>query len=452
MATTSNVPTNSAEWLLFCAAAVLLLPAVALAQQLDALSLKQPRAIKQVFQDSSGTIWGHPHTGPALLAKWTGTAWQDAPIQHMPHPSWTARPAAPWNSWSYPSQWLMPGRNNTFLAVVVRDVYQKALAESKGEEKDKLNKDHWHISKTGADLVKKLGKDHWLEGWLLRDGKWHGPTAVEKLLQQELATFTKNFADAPKAHGKFNLQSDGERVWVAYQSKVFVHEAGSVAEWPIPQVKKYWSPDIGLCVLPDKRVVCTWVWANEKGYHFKVLRRVKDKIVAEDFPAPALPEYLYSTDKLSLYVGKDKSLWLWIDRPGAGVDLVWRFQQNQWEFRADLGPLLFEEANGALWFMPGKGHEFANEDRGYRIVSSDGTRTYPWPKQYSFGTLTPAPGGKVHAACDDWLITLGPAAEPHLRPLQAQKMEKHVGPGPAFADSAGNFLLPYGFVAAAAKK
>src|SRR5687768_12293499 len=67
------------------------------AQAQQVLPVDQPRPMKQVFQDSSGTVWGKPFAGDVLLARWTGQGWQDTPVKQLPYPRWTARPAPPWN-------------------------------------------------------------------------------------------------------------------------------------------------------------------------------------------------------------------------------------------------------------------------------------------------------------------------------------------------------------------
>jgi hypothetical protein len=426
--------------------ALVLASSIAEAQPGDVLKVQEPRAMKMVMQYAAGTIWGEPHSGDMLLARWDGKAWQDTPVKRWPHPKWQARQSAPWYEWSQPDHWLIPGRDGTFLAVVVHDVYQLALAQAK--DKTKLN--NWMAAtKAGEKLAKQHGKDHWLEGWLLRDGKWIGPLPLEKQLQQEQKTLIKSFTAYPKLHRQFNLQSDGKRLWVAYQGKVFVHEGDTVLEWkPTEPPKEYhWPPHFGMCLLPDGRMLCSYFWANEKGYHLTALRVDKGKMVAEKYPEPVWPELLYSTYHLGMYVTAEKQLWMWLDRNG--ISLVWEFQQNgKWIVREDLGLPLFEEADGAMWFLPGKGHENDNEDRGYRVLRGGITKTYPWPKQYPFGVLTLSRSGEVYGAAASWLFTLGPAADPLLRPLtKVQKLSKSISPGPVFRDAAGNFLFSSGEIA-----
>ncbi|MCI0459882.1 MAG: hypothetical protein L0Z62_23270 [Gemmataceae bacterium] len=402
-------------------------------------------AVRRVFQDSAGGIWGQTEYEPVALRRWSGKGWEDTPVKIPPHPPWTARRGPPWLSWTQPRAHFITGRGGMVLAVVVRDVYQDAFAK----EPEKLK--GWQaILQAGQARLQPGAPEHWLEGWLLREGQWLGPLKLENLVGRERLALANHFTEPSRRGAAFALQGDGKgRVWLARDGKVFVHDGDGVAEWTVPGKKSGHEPALSLCLLPDGRMLCAS--PAKLGYQLHALTAKGGRITAEPFAAPKWPDYVSQWQAPGLLVSKGGDLFLWLGLSSGSRELVWVRRGGQWVERKDLGRPLFEQ-DGAVWCLPGEGHQHGHKDRGYRIVRGDKTITFPWPNAYSFGELTVGPDGKVYAACDYWLVALERAPdEPAGRRIgRAQILGRYLGPGPAFRDSAGNFAFNAGWVGPAA--
>ena len=77
--------------------------------------------------------------------------------------------------------------------------------------------------------------------------------------------------------------------------------------------------------------------------------------MVEDFPIPDWGDLLDDANAPVTFVEKDQTVWLSMPmRQDSRNARVWRLRDKQWEERNDLGKFLFEETNGAIWFMPGR--------------------------------------------------------------------------------------------------
>ncbi len=379
----------------------------------DTLRVAHGRRVTRVFRDSSGTVWGQTFREPTVLVKWDGERWQDTPVKLVPHPRWFCHHGPPWHSWHVQMPVLLPGDDGTFLAVALRDVYQDIATEPTSGEID------WgEVLTRGKELAEKRGKAYWFEGWLHKNDKWIGPLPIEELLQTHRATLTAQFTANPKQTAPFMLQSNGKCLWAAYEGKVVALADGKKGRWELSGKPKQGLPKVGLCRLPDGRMLCSSPNGEYKGFQLHALSWQHDRIAAEAFPLPEQAAYSsnYRNDWFP-YSTKNGDLWLWLGYRTC------QFRDGNWRVREDLNRPMFEETDGSIWFLPGDGFDSrSDKNRGYRIAKGDATYTFPWPREYEFGRLTLTPGGQVHADCMRWHVTLSAATDPRKRRIEKARI------------------------------
>jgi hypothetical protein len=410
----------------------------------DTLHLNTERRMKQVFQDPSGMIWGQRYHEQPALFRWSGKNWQETPVKTPPHPSWRNRRGPPWYAWQVQSPVILTGENGTMLVIEVRDVYQEAESELMDGESVSWEK----LNERAIELSDQRGSEYWFEGWLLQDEKWIGPLPVAELLQRQRVALIQNFTVQSQQTAPFNLQSDGENLWVAYDGSAWVYSEKDILEWKQPHQPKTGLAQACLCRLPDGRMLCCSSTNEYAHFQLHVLSLQDRKIRSEPFPLPDDAIYVSRNPRWNdwfPYVTRNGDLWLWLGYRTC------QFQAGTWITREDLGRPLFEEPDGTLWFMPGKDYDGLDPQRGYRLVKGDKTSTFAWPIEYPFGWPTLSPTGEVHAACGYWQVTLSAADHPLDRKIIKARVNSRFFAGPIFEIEPGKFLFGDGSVGTESK-
>jgi hypothetical protein len=387
-----------------------------------------PRGVQPLFQTADGVVWGRSgEEENQALVRWEDGRWTDTPVKPMPHPPWGARMAAPWKA---SSPLYLPGRDNTVLAVVMRDIYQDLQAEHK-------DLDHWSIMRMAPP---KTGERKWPEAWLYSGGKWSGPAKLPALFAKHGRALAAAYSEPAREAAWFALQGDGQgRLWVAYDTRVLAVDGDDVKEWACPDAAGDPATWFSLCRLPDGRMLLVQFSAQPKGVanSLRALSFKDGKILAEDFPEPPGFAASYGSAPPTAFVARDKSLWLTrFPRPTQ----VWRFHLGQWEPRKDLAQLLYEEADGSLWFTPAwTGKAPSPEERGYRVVKGERTSVFKCPVDWR---LTPTRDGRLLAACGYWFLELGKSQEPLQRNVaRLQISDRLLNVGPTFLGNDGTIFV-----------
>jgi len=370
------------------------------------------------------------------LVRWDGTAWADTPVKVLPQPPWMSREGPPWSAWSYQKPSYFPGRDGSVLAVAVHDVYQDAFAEAKDGQKI----DRWTL-RDAAKMKVDGGKPvHWIEAWYFRNGKWTGPVKLREMLEKECDALSAAFTKPAPLGNWFVIRGDGNgTVWAAFEDTVYRFTKTGVQEWKIPGERR--AGFYHVSPLPDGRMLCASSDGNRAQLH---ALSVKDnRIVAEAFPVPDWGDRLYFWGPPSLHVAKDKTLRLWLPTANNRHARVWEFHDGKWANRDDLGDFLFEEADGALWFMPGSKVLSKSPDHwGYQVVKGEQTTMFAWPREYGLGRLTPTRDGRVMATAGYWLVELQKADDPLKRRLaNVRILSGYWGPGQAFQAPDGTVFV-----------
>jgi hypothetical protein len=391
-----------------------------------------PLMICPAFQTPDGTIWGEPYrqdgwSFPAErevpLYRWESHAWAETPVKIPPYPPSPGLGPPPWRAWAHQQGLSLPG-GDMVLAIVVRDIYQDMHTEAKGELLD------------GQDATKRReergpgGEPKWYEGWLYREGKWAGPAKLDWLIQQHWQAMAAAYNRPTHRSDWFAIQGDSKgRIWVVYDSGVSVIGRDGTKQWAIPERPKLSAPWYNLCPLPDGRMLLA------EPHIVRVLSVKDGGIVAETFPKSPV-----SWDQ-AFFVAQDKTVWLTQGR-GAAVR-TWRLRGDRWEARDDLADLLFDEADGSLWFLPSWLATVKKpNERGYRVVKGDETKVFPWPAEYELGDLTPASDGRLLVMCRYWVVELSKADDPLQRSITKARVADWMPSGRPFVSKDGSILAP----------
>ena len=353
----------------------------------------------RAFQDSGGGIWFQ--TDRRLL-RWSGSGWDATPVERKPHPQWRAEPAPPWYAFDRGLH-VICGSRGALLAVAVRDVYQDGGG----------GRVPWrHVRKRGRGAKEAGQPIYWLEGWLWRNGSWAGPMKIRELIAKHLSTFRKQFTLQTPAWAYFDLQSDGRRVWVAYNSTVSVFSPdGKALTWSIP-LPKSWQRllPVNLVVLPDGKVWCAYL----AGRDLNVVRMEFSK--AHLRPRP-LPEAGMKNSQparwAKLHLSREGQLW----RSHPRGTSVWQADPSPrkggaWKDREDLGRLVLADDDGALWFARKPGRI---SDRGYDILHNGVMHKLDWPVHLPTGAVTRAAPRRWLASCQRFVVSIVSAGKGSLR-------------------------------------
>jgi len=374
------------------------------------------------FQTPNGSLWGFrkPYS-KAQLVRWNGKAWVDTPAKTPPHPPWRNRKGPPWMRWASYRPLIIPD-GDTVLAVVVRDVYQDMQTEAAAKN---IKLDDWrNIYKMAGEKFRAGQQPWWCEARLFHKGKWSGPTKLPAFIENHWGVLAAAYSSPARRPGWFALQGDADgHLWTAYNSRVSVRDRDGVKVWKIPAKAKAGMREYHLCQLPDGRMLLSQ--SNHDGDALWALCLKDGKILAKKFPEPDWGNFRWhKRQPPAVFVARDKGVWLTL--PNATKAPIWRLGKNGWEKREDLGNLLFEDAGGWMWFMPGKGHyELSSKQRGYRVVKGEKTRTVPWPADYAFGELTPTRDGRLLAACGYRIVELSKGDDPLKRTITKVRITTH---------------------------
>ena len=232
---------------------------------------------------------------------------------------------------------------------------------------------------------------------------WSGPTKLPAFLETHWRVLAAAYDQPARQPDRFAIQGDGPgRLWVAYGSRVLALDGTGVKEWAVPTDSKHNREWFQLCRLPDGRMLLAQ--SNGDTKTLRALSVKEGEILVEKFPEPAWPRGPY--DLLAAFTARDKTIWLTTFRPGDPSPVpgaVWRFHDGQWEERKDLRSLLYEEADGSLWFSPGWDSYHTERNKPATRLSREMRRgTFSAPRH--LGGLTPTGDGRLLAACGQWFV------------------------------------------------
>lgn len=302
-------------------------------------------------RDDAGKIWAEPAYGGALY-QWHGGKWLETPVAPLYHPVWTARPASPWNEWTWNAGHLfrLHGKGGNLLVVRVRDVYQLDEPPNGEFAPPRPIVDRTFPHPAPAPGVPGAGEKpkYWLEAFLFHGGKWSGPLDIKKLFADHAAALLSDFPTASGGAAYFALANDGTRLWAAFDGKVVTAaKDGKVteSEWPREKPKRP-LPFVALGAFADKTVVL----AGESGDAHQLVW-ADGKVTASKF---ALPTGAIRTPvSLTQWrLAADGTFWLWTADPQGHRAQVWHFREGKWTEAKGVGSPLYEDADGGIVCLP----------------------------------------------------------------------------------------------------
>ena len=401
---------------------------------------KEKIAVTRVVKDEVGKIWAEQEYGGGLL-QWHGGKWIDTPVQPLFHPNWTARPASPWNDWTWNSAHLfrLHAKNGSVLVVRIRDTYQLEDPPGGGRVPPRPIRDpnFPHPAPpppvpAGAEKPK-----YWLEAWLFRGGKWSGPTEVGKLFATESAALLADFPTTAGEMSFFAYVNDGTRLWAAFDGKVLTADkAGKVIETAWPREKpKNPLPYAMLSKMADGKVLLT-----EYGDGHTLSLSPEGKVAAEVFKMPGIYPARHPREWVVRWkLAKDNTLWYWTANVGGGGALMWHYREGKWTEKKGVGVPIHEDADGNSWCLPEPRYAWK-----FQLLVVNGTET----KELTFAPddqplgFTTVPKGAAMWALGDRLYcldTTGPGGKPVMR--WRVLSESVFGYTPVVIDTKGTVLL-----------
>jgi hypothetical protein len=133
---------------------------------------------------------------------------------------------------------------------------------------------------------------------------------------------------------------------------------------------------------------------------------------------------------------RNGTLWLEPGRNGR----PWQWQNGKWEPQAELGLVAGEDADGALWFLPGGG-EGTHSLKGYHIIKEGQRRRLSMPGNFFKGGITVVSKDKLLAAGGDRAILLARSAdEPGWAVQDVLGLEGVFEPDAIWIDDNGNLV------------
>lgn len=398
---------------------------------------KEKMPMTRVVKDDAGKIWAEPDYGGGLF-QWHGGKWLETPVAPLYHPAWTARPASPWNEWTWNASHLfrLHGKGGSVLAVRVRDVYQQDEPPTPDGSPPRPIVDRAFPHPAPAPGVPAAGEKpkYWLEAFLFSGGKWVGPLDVKKLLADHAATLLTDFPTTSGNAGFFAFANDGARLWAAFDGKVLTAaKDGKVteSEWPREKPKRP-LPFVTLCTFADKKVVL----AGEYGDAHE-LKLADGKVAASKYTLPT-GVVRNAVSVTNWRLAKDGTFWLWT----AGLDgtraQVWHFREEKWAEQKGVGSPLYEDADGGLVCL-------AEPRWAYRhhlmVVRGAETKELLFPREeWQFGFTDVPKDAHLWAVGDALLFVDASGAKPVVR---WRLLSGGFVPGfvPAVADGKGTVLL-----------
>jgi len=355
--------------------------------------------IGRAFQDSSGRIWFVGSRGLSGLLRWDARAWQPTPVKRLPHPDWTAEPAPPWNPFDRGLH-VVQGTKGALLAATVRDIFQDAANQPAG-------RGGWRgLPQLAVDAAKAGKPVHWLEGWLWHAGRWAGPMKIDELVKERFATLRERLTLQTPRTARFDLQSDGERIWLVHDGQVRAWSAGGrvTPAWHVPHGNL-----ANLVLMPQGKVWCIYPMSSR--LEVVELAVAGGRIRATPIPAAGAGGASYLKGS-RFRLTRGGQLWRWWHRRGGSgwyglASSAFLWTGEAWQQQKGLGGLAFEDDDGALWFVRALR---AVADRGYRIVRGDKAFDLRWPPQLPMGLVTKT-RGQYLASCGRYIVSLEPAGK-----------------------------------------
>jgi hypothetical protein len=290
----------------------------------DVLRLEaEKRPLRNIVKDDAGKIYAEPAYGGGLLQLHAGK-WIDTPVLPLYHPRWTSRPAPPWHecTWNTARLFRLHGKNGGVFIVRLRDVYQN----EEPPDGDRFNPPPLRfrgVHPAPPPPVAKEGErpKYWLEAWLLRDGKWSGPTEVRKLLAEHAATLLSDSPTTGGAMSYFAFAHDGTRLWAAFDGQVLTcDKSGKLteADWPREKPNRP-APFVILGRLAGGKVLLSGTTGD--GH---VLSFADGKVKATEFAMLGNHPAANPREQLAYWkLAKDGTLWYWVTDPHGYRAQVW---------------------------------------------------------------------------------------------------------------------------------
>lgn len=327
--------------------------------------------------DSSGDVWfvenvagHHPQGNEGGVYLLTEKGWAAMPVKQLARPSWAARFGPPWMRWAGPAA-LVTGEKGSALAVVTRDIYQDMAKQLPREAT------HWEVRKLEEEKYADVVDKFWLEAWLRKDGKWVGPMKLDKLVSQEWDYLRDCFRQTHSTNTWFDLVSDGDFIWTAFNSKVTVHDGDRTTTKDVSRSER-WARYVLAGIRFFKHLDGLWVVAKaEKSFDITELSFKERKIVAK--LKPKLP-YGHRVDHPwsmpHFHVAKDKRLIAWAPEYETVASHPYFLEKDGWKMREDLDAFQLEDADGGQWF---RREERWKDDSGFAILKGDKTEIFRVP-------------------------------------------------------------------------
>ncbi|MHC4982360.1 MAG: hypothetical protein ACYTF6_04230 [Planctomycetota bacterium] len=407
----------------------------------------------QGFQDTSGRIWfvgQDTKRGVSAMFRWTGRGWDETPVRQLTHPPWRKHVPPPWTGLSRDIR-VIHGRGGRMLAVIVRDMYQDMVDTEAGQRGDRS------IHKLAEQWLGEGKRLYWLEAWLLDGEKWSGPMKIDKLLEDHAALLREHFTLPSSRFSFFDLQSDGQWLWVLNDFDVVgIGPNGERLTWRIPAEHSI-APNrhgtslaahVNLLLLPEGGAWCMYLDRPPGRYgtfHVVKLEVAGNRVRSAEIPGASFPERRAADINSCLTVTRDKRIWRHYPISAYTYTQISPFVWTGQEWQERKGPCIpmFEDPNGALWFFPPE--RKSGEPHGYKIIRNGKAATLEWPYLYPMrmGMVTRSGPKTLFVAAESALVTLvrDAKAAAGWRIDKVYKLPKPWGErGGIFDDGRGNIV------------
>jgi hypothetical protein len=333
--------------------------------------------IGRTLLDSSGDIWfvenvagHHPYGEGGGVYLLSEKGWTPTPVKQLPRPAWGARIGPPWLSWAGPAA-LVTGEKGAALAVVIRDIYQDMVKELPKEAT------HWEVRKLEEARYADVKEKYWLEAWLRKDGKWVGPMKLDRLISTQWDYIREHFRSVRSSNTWFDLCSDGNFIWTAFNGTVSVHDGDNVHTKALSQPEG-WAryPLSGIRFFRNAKDL--WIVAKgEEGFAMFELKFKERNITAKELPKLSFARYVYRPWAMPrIHTAKDKRLIAWVPEYEPIASHPSFLEKNGWKMRDDLDAFQFEDGDGGLWFR----RELRwKEDSGFTVLTGEKAELFAVP-------------------------------------------------------------------------
>jgi hypothetical protein len=266
---------------------------------------------------------------------------------------------------------------------------------------------------------------------------------IDDLLKDQADLLRQRFTLPSPQPSFFDLQSDGEWIWVLNNWDVLaIGPKGERLTWCMPVEWKKHSSQANLVFLPGGGVWCIYNGRDE--FHVAALSIAGNRVQSAEIPDAS---YRVSGSRWeaagSVMVARDKRIWRYSEIASVYGTRTYLWSGRQWQEDRELAGPPLEDSDGSLWFLLRK--RDAGEPRGYRVIKDGKTAILEWPptdRPLMLGGITRSGPDRLFVAANSSLVTLvrDGKAEAGWRIDKVYTTGQAIGTAKAFDDGQGNIV------------